>query len=418
MPAASRNAASASSELPPCGWRRASSCASARSASSSIPSSSAVRSRVDRLVEGQRAAAAARGERGCSRSRARASPSGAAAAKWCARSASARRPERSTGLERLADAQVQLGAAQAAQPVVEGAAHELVREAIGQPARRAAPRSCRCARPRRAPRAGRGSGAARCGATSSSNSGPADGRQLEQVARCGLEARQALADDLAHALRRRELAQRPREPQRPAGRRRANRSRSAPPQLADEERVAARSARRSRAQLRGRRCSTSPPADARTNSATSLARSGRRAAAARCRRSAAGRRGSPPARPAPRPRVSRKVATSSMRASAAARARWRSSSSVGTSAQCPSSSTSSTGRRRPTPRSRSATAVWSRWRSVSGSAATGGGSSPTALAQVRQQARELAAGRAEVGAQQLGGRRRGRAARAPRRTGR
>ena len=79
--------------------------------------------------------------------------------------------------------------------------------------------------------------------------------------------------------------------------------------------------------------------------------------------------------------VSRNVVTSSARASDAPRARCRKSSSVGVSAQCPSSITTTSGALRPTPASRSATAVCRRWRSVSGSAATGSGSSPTRCAR-------------------------------------
>ena len=113
--------------------------------------------------------------------------------------------------------------------------------------------------------------------------------------------------------------------------------------------------------------------------------------------------------------VSRNVATTSSRASVAARARCRSSSSVGVSAQWPSSRTSSSGCRRPRRR-----------------ADRHGGVQPVTLGvrigrdrlgepvdprrQLGQQARELAAGRAEVRAQRLRVARRGRAARAPPRT--
>ena len=58
--------------------------------------------------------------------------------------------------------------------------------------------------------------------------------------------------------------------------------------------------------------------------------------------------------------------------------------------------------RRLTPASRSVTAVCSRWRSVSGSALTGCGSSPDPLRQVGEQPRQLAARGAQRGPQ-LGG---------------
>ena len=70
-----------------------------------------------------------------------------------------RRGER---LDRLADAQVQLGAPEPAQPVVQGAPHELVREAVREPRRRhlldhpAPHRRLERVEPRRAPPARRG----------------------------------------------------------------------------------------------------------------------------------------------------------------------------------------------------------------------------------------------------------------------
>ncbi len=100
--------------------------------------------------------------------------------------------------------------------------------------------------------------------------------------------------------------------------------------------------------------------------------------------------------------VSRNVASTSTRASLLARARWRSSTSVGASAQCPSSSTSSSGRRRPAPARRSVTAVCSRWRSVSGSAATGARQPTDASGQVGKQAGQLAARAAELRTEHVG----------------
>ena len=82
--------------------------------------------------------------------------------------------------------------------------------------------------------------------------------------------------------------------------------------------------------------------------------------------------------------VSRNVASSSTRI-VAGRARWRSSSERRSVRPVQSSITSSTGRSPATPASRSATAVCRRWRSVSGSASTGGGQLAGARAEIGQQ---------------------------------
>ena len=77
-------------------------------------------------------------------------------------------------LERLADAQVQLGAARPGEPVVERAAHELVAEAPAAPVRRRPGRSSRLRMPRRAPRSSSASPSpAARRTTSSSTSVPA-----------------------------------------------------------------------------------------------------------------------------------------------------------------------------------------------------------------------------------------------------
>ncbi len=99
--------------------------------------------------------------------------------------------------------------------------------------------------------------------------------------------------------------------------------------------------------------------------------------------------------------LSRKVARTSIRASVVARAKWRSSVSVGASAQWTSSMISSSERRRAAFARTSEIAVCRRWRSVSGSAAIGGGRPLTRVAEVRQQARQLTARRAEILAQEL-----------------
>ena len=84
-------------------------------------------------------ASAARGRprprAGCTRCRA-AAPSERRGGGEVVREVGERAPERpSARLERLAHAQVQLGPPQRREPVVERAAHELVREAVGEPAR-------------------------------------------------------------------------------------------------------------------------------------------------------------------------------------------------------------------------------------------------------------------------------------------
>ena len=96
-------------------WRaRARAATSARSAGSSTPSSSASPQPLGRLVEGQgpRRRSARRGR--CRRWPRSVPASGAAAVKWCASSAA---PRATARLQRLADAQMQLRAAQAGEPV-------------------------------------------------------------------------------------------------------------------------------------------------------------------------------------------------------------------------------------------------------------------------------------------------------------
>ena len=76
--------------------------------------------------------------------------------------------------------------------------------------------------------------------------------------------------------------------------------------------------------------------------------------------------------------------------------------SVDASAQCTSSSTTSSGASVLIPTSRSVTAVWNRWRSVSGSAAAGRGSSPTRVRELREDPGQLAAARPEMAPKHLG----------------
>ena len=109
-------------------------------------------------------------------------------------------------LQRLGDTEVQLGAAQNAQPVIQGASHELVREAVSQCGEGqlldhpAAHRRFECVdlleldgrRPAQDVELELGAG---------------DGGQLEQVSARRIEPAQALADDLADTLRRCDLPQ-------------------------------------------------------------------------------------------------------------------------------------------------------------------------------------------------------------------
>ena len=109
-------------------------------------------------------------------------------------------------LQRLGDAEVQLGAAQDTQPVIQRAAHELVREAVGQ--RRegqllddpAAHRRFQGVDPLELD--GRGSAQ-----DVELELGAGDGGQLEQVSAGRIESAQALADDLADTLRSCDLLQ-------------------------------------------------------------------------------------------------------------------------------------------------------------------------------------------------------------------
>ena len=243
--------------------------------------------------------------------------------------------------------EVKLRPPQPAEPVVEGPAHELVRESIGEPASGTAPRSSRCGRPRRARRAAR---------PRASRGGRADDVELEL--RSG-GRRRARADRWSSATRResrwlttsRTLSGVPSslsgrvEPDRAVGDLDDPGLDERAPQLADEERVAVGQVRRSPAassgapvpgvafrgvaqELAATSSSESPARRRRTTS------SERRRSASVCEtvsgRSAAWCRGRSPAGVRARCR--------------AARARWRRSRSVEASAQCPSSSTSSTGR--------------------------------------------------------------------------
>ena len=194
---------------------------------SATPSSSAVRSGVTASSKASAAVAAAAARRLYSTARSGPS-SGAAAAKWWARSARPRgvvgrrcsrapRPTRRCSSARRS----------AAEPVVERAAHQLVREPVAQRARRhlldhAAAHGLLERR--------RSVGARRRRRRAQHvelELGPGDGRQLEQVAGRRVEPRQPLAHHLAHALGRRQLGQRPGQARDPSPTSTARRSRPA-----------------------------------------------------------------------------------------------------------------------------------------------------------------------------------------------
>ena len=115
-------------------------------------------------------------------------------------------------LERLADAEVQLGAADAGDPVVDGAAHELVREAAGgrrpgqllEQSRLAVASST--AASERAPVEPGG-----LGEDAQLEPRPGDGRQLEQSRSSPAQPRQALPHDVADPLGAAQLGDRPRQ---------------------------------------------------------------------------------------------------------------------------------------------------------------------------------------------------------------
>ena len=122
-------------------------------------------------------------------------------------------------LERLAHAQMQLRAPHRREAVIERTPHELVREPVLQPTGRQ--RLDHAGRDRLLQR-GRERDLGREAHDLQPELGADGGRDLEQIARPGVQPRDAPGHDLAHALRRAEL---------PAVRER-------PPQLAHQERVA------------------------------------------------------------------------------------------------------------------------------------------------------------------------------------
>ena len=223
-------------------------------------------------------------------------------------------------------------------------------------------------------------------------------RQLEQVGGPRRQPGEPAADHLADALRAAELRQRPRDPQRPAGEVDRARLDERPPQLAHEERVAHVSSRIARAS--SRRLGAEPPPDGELDELRHLV---------------AGELGEPQAHDVVAAQVGERlrqrlghvglgVAEGDRRGRAPRGARQVAQEQERRRRR-PSARPRGPARRaggRVTPASRSATAVCRRWRSVSGSAATGGGRPADRGAEVGQQPRQLAAARAQRLAQLVG----------------
>ena len=277
-------------------------------------------------------------------------------------------------LERLSHAQVHLGAPHPGEPVVERAAHELVREPVGEPAggqlldHAAAD--------------GLVEGGEEVGLAQARGL-PDDvepelraggGGQLQKVGRRRRQAREPLADDLAHALGCPELRQRPGGADRAVGHLDDACLHQCAPQLADQERVAAGELADRPGELGRPGAGVAFRGVAQELADVVVGEAGEAQAHDVVGAAQVGERLRDGVRESAS--VSRKVASRSTRALPAARARWRRSRSVEASAQCPSSSTSSTGRAL-SPTSSSVTAVCRRWRSVSASALTGADRSPT-----------------------------------------
>ncbi len=177
--------------------------------------------------------------------------------------------------------------------------------------------------------------------TSRSNSAPAVAASSSRSAVAGRRRASRRADDLAHALRRRELVELTAEPDGAAGDLHRAAVDEAAPQLADQERVARRhvgdrARELGQALLAARRAAH--------ELGHLVAGQAARGAAGRRPRSGAGRRASPTARRACPPRCRGRSRAAAAARGRPPRARWRSRPSVGASAQWASSSTSSTGR--------------------------------------------------------------------------
>ena len=138
------------------------------------------------------------------------------------------RPVAGVALERLADAQVQLGAPQPRHAVVERPAHELVGELEGE-----LPRRDLLDHPVRDRLLQRRAGTAD---DRQIELVPGDGGELEDVDGRRVQAREALAHDLPHALGTAQVGERPVRPATLPARLGVD---ERPPQLGHEERVAA-----------------------------------------------------------------------------------------------------------------------------------------------------------------------------------
>ena len=141
-------------------------------------------------------------------------------------------------LERFADPEMQLGSPYACEPVVERSSNELVREPVGQSGRVQLldhPAAHGLVERRQEVGLAEAGGAAE---QAELELGSGRGGELEQVAGCGREPRQPLAHDLANALGRAQLGQRPAEPDRALDDLDGSRLDQLSPQLADEERIA------------------------------------------------------------------------------------------------------------------------------------------------------------------------------------
>ena len=315
------------------------------------------------------------------------------------------RPVAGVALERLAHAQVQLGAPQPRHAVVERPAHELVGELEGELPRRAPPRSSRARSPAPAPgRRGRRS----TDRTRARRPPRARGRRSSPCP--GGRGAGPTTSRTPSGLRRSASVPSGQPPSQRASESTSVRHSSVmrnalPPVSSRSERATSPcSARGSRSPARS------------TNSAISSALR----PASRTRTTPSVRRRSASADDSVSgisASVSRNVVRTSPCASGAPRARCRRSSSVGGSAQCASSTITTSGVRLLTAVSRSEIALCSRWRSVSGSAAAGDREPADALGQVRA-AGARARRRPRRGRRAARrGPRRARAGRAPRRTG-
>ena len=242
------------------------------------------------------------------------------------------------------------------QPVIQGAAHQLVGESVSSARRDGASSIIPCAIAW--PRAVCSSASAKPeGAmAASSNSYPTTAASSSSAAGGRLEASQTLADDLPHALRTAELGQRVSQLPARSGYRHRFSVADRAPELGHQECVAAGELMAGPVQPRSSRPRDPAAPALATNSETSSALRPPR----RSRTTPSARRSSTSAAESASgisASVSRNVVTIRAGASIPLCARWRNSSSVGVSAQWASSITITSGARFPAATSRSATAL-------------------------------------------------------------